>query len=549
MELGTYQGTGWVIGVLVIYLLGMLSIGYICSKRISDTADYIVAGRRLPLFFTVGTLFATWFCAGTVMGGTANAYLFGNQGVIFDPWGAALCLALAGLFFLRIMRRGRYITLVDIFDIRYGKRMGFVSAMVLAIGEAGWVGAQLVGFGTILQIFAGIPLGWGIIISSVVLIIYTYMGGMWSVTLTDVIQMIILVAGILILFPAVISHVGGWNAFVANAGDWAEIEPFAMAPTAESGFLGYTGTPGWIYYIAAWLSLGLGSIPAQDLMQRALSAKNEAVVVHASYISAIMYVVIGLLPVWMGIAMYEINPNLTVPETEMILPWLAMKFLHPALTGIFVAGLVAALMSSADSALLATASMIGYNCVKYFRPDASEEYMLKVTRLFVPITAVVSLLLALYAATIYKLMVIAWTIFLVGLFAPYAAAYFWKKANHTGALASLFAGFGSWVAFIFYYLPSTVEANVGVIEEGVVYMDWAVWDAVYLASVPGFIISIVTLIVVSLLTQKRDPAKPLTDIDGNPLPVKDYLGLMHIRYAIGDRWEKLMERKSKGVAA
>lgn len=549
MELGVYQGTAWVVAILAIYLVGMLYIGFICSKRISDTTDYIVAGRRLPLFYTVGTLFATWFCAGTVMGGAANAYLFGNQGVIFDPWGAALCLALAGLLFLRIMRRGKYITLADIFTIRYGRQMGLLSAITLSIGEAGWVGAQLVGFGTILQIFAGIPLAWGITISSAVLIIYTYMGGMWSVTLTDVVQMIILTVGILLLFPQVISHVGGWDSFVANAGDWAQIAPFAMVPTAESGFLGYTGSIGWIYYVAAWLSLGFGSIPAQDLMQRALSAKNEAIAVHSSYISAILYIVIGLLPVWMGIAMYEINPTLTIPETEMILPWLAMKFLHPALTGIFVAGLVAALMSSADSALLAAASMVGYNCVKYFKPDASEEFMLKVTRLFVPITAVVSLLLALYASTIYKLMVIAWTIFLVGLFAPYAAAYFWKKANHTGAVASSVAGFASWVAFIYYYLPVTSEANVGVIEEGVVYMEWATWDAVYLASVPGFVISVITLIVVSLLTQKHDPAKPLADVDGNPLPVKDYLGLMHIKYAVGDRWEKLIEGISKSTSA
>ncbi|MEW5934547.1 MAG: hypothetical protein AB1816_13300, partial [Bacillota bacterium] len=165
------------------------------------------------------------------------------------------------------------------------------------------------------------------------------------------------------------------------------------------------------------------------------------------------------------------------------------------------------------------------------KPNPSERESLWVTRIIVPIAAVASLLLALYAETIYRLMVIAWTVILVGLFAPYAAAYFWKKANSTGAMAALLGGFASWVGLIFYYLPTTMEMNVGVIEEGVVYMDWAIWDAVYLASVPGFVVSVVLLVVVSLLTQRRDPPRPLTDIDGNPLPVKDWLGIFRRQVA------------------
>jgi len=534
MELGAYPYANWVLAVLAAYLVGMVLVGWWASKRIKDVADYVVAGRRMGLFWISGSLFATWFCAGTLMGATANAYLFGNQGVIFDPWGAALCLALAGLFFVRIMRRGRYITLVDFFELRYGRRMGLATTIVLIIAEIGWVGAQLVAFGTIIQIFSGLPLWVGIVISTVVLVAYTYMGGMWADTLTDIIQMCILAVGVVIMLPAAISHVGGWSAFFANAGNWAGLPPFAMAPAGESGYLGYTGLLGWIYYIAAWMSIGLGSIPAQDFMQRALSSRDEKVAVYSSYIAALGYIVIGLIPVALGMAMYIINPNLTVPETEMILPWMAMKFLHPALASIFVAAAVAALMSSGDSALLAIGSLAGYNGLRYFKANPSERESLLVTRIIVPVAAVVSLLLALYAETIYRLMVIAWTVILVGLFAPYAAAYFWKKANSSGALAALLGGFASWVGFIFYFLPTPMEMNTGVIEEGVVYMDWAIWDAVYLASVPGFVVSVVLLVVVSLLTQRLDPPRPLTDIDGNPLPVRDWLGIFRRRAAAGE---------------
>jgi len=524
LELGSYPYAGMVIIGIIVYMIGMVLVGWWSSRQIKNTDDYIVAGRRLNLFFATGTLFATWFCAGTLMGATAQAYLFGNQGVIFDPWGAALCLILTGLFFARLMRRGGYLTLVDFFDIRYGSKMGLLSTLVLTVAEIGWVGAQLVAFGTILQIFAGIPLGWGIVVSCAVLIIYTYMGGMWSVTLTDVIQMIILVAGVVLMVPSVVSHIGGWDYLFSHAGNWAEIPTFAMLPTAEEGYLWYFGVPGWFYYIGAWLAIGFGSIPAQDLMQRVLSAKNEKVAVHSSYLAGVLYLVVGIIPVIMGVAMFEVNPDLAVAETEMILPWLAMNFMPPVLTVIFVAGLVAALMSSSDSALLAAASVVGYNGLRYIKPDASPEQTLKVTRICVPIIAVGSLLLALYAETIYMLVVIAWSIILVGLFAPYAAGYFWKKCNQSGALAALIGGFAAWIGFILYYMPLAKEANVGIVEEGVVYMEWAIWDAVYIGSVPGFFVSIFLMIVVSLLTQKSDPPKPLADMDGKPMKLINWAG-------------------------
>jgi SSS family transporter len=526
VDIGEYPYASWVFIGVLIYMVAMVGIGVYSSKRVKGISDFLVAGRRLGFILATGTLFATWFGAGTAMGGAANAYLFGFQGVVADPFGAAFCLIIAGLFFARLMRRARYLTLADFFQIRYGAGMGFASVITLSIAEMGWVGAQLVGFGTILHLFSGIPLSWGIIISAGVLVIYTFLGGMWSVTLTDFVQMVILIAGFLVLFPIVLGDIGGWDYFINNAGNWAEMPPFALWPEGDAGFFGYTGSLGWVYAIAFWLSIMLGSIPAQDLMQRMLSARNESVAVLSSYTAGIMYLTIGLLPVLLGMMAFEIMPDLSVPETEMILPWLAVNYLHPLGTVIFVAALIAALMSSSDSAILAASSLIGYNGLKYFKPDSTEEEQLKITRIMVPIITVASLLLALYAETIYRLMVIAWTVLLVGLFAPYAAGYFWKKANRYGAWAAFIGGFVSWILFSYYFLPTTIEANIGIIEEGVVYWDWAIWDAVYLGSVPGFIVSIVLLFLVSLLTQKIDPPMPLRDMDGNPLEVEDYLGIV-----------------------
>jgi SSS family solute:Na+ symporter len=534
---GAYEYGGWVLIGLAIYMVLMVLIGWWASKRVKTTTDFLVAGRRLGLFLCTGTLFATWFCAGTSMGGAGNAYIFGNQGVIFDPWGAGLCLFIAGMFFVRLMRRGKYLTLVDLFQIRYGKGVGLCSTFSLIVAEMGWTGAQLVAFGAIIHFFAGVPLWLGISISTVILVVYTFLGGMWAVTMTDAFQMIILTIGMIIMISIAVPLVGGLKGVFSNdpSGNWLGINQWSFIPTPEhaadpelgnAGFMYYTGYRGWFYWLGAWMAIGLGSIPAQDLMQRVLSAKNERVATGASYIAGFLYIVIGMMPVIVGMIYFKLNPDLSPEEAlNKILLFMAAEHLPPVLMVFFVSALVAALMSSSDSAILATSSMIGYNTFKIIKPDVTEKQTLRATRISVPIVTVVSLALALWLQVIYNLMVIAWSVLLVSLFAPYAAAYWWKKATRSGAFAAFFGGFAVWVITYFIYLPGTMEANLGILEEGVVYMDWAIWDSVYISSVWGFIASVVLLIVVSLATQKSDPPLPLLDMDGNPVDRRYQLGI------------------------
>ncbi|MCF8068018.1 MAG: sodium:solute symporter family protein [Desulfobacterales bacterium] len=534
---GGYEYGNWVIFGLCIYMAAMLFIGWYASKRIKGATDYIVAGRRLGIFFCTGTLFATWFGSGTCMGGAGNAYIFGNQGVIFDPWGAALCLLLTGFFFARLMRRGKYLTLVDLFEIRFGKAMGVCATIALVIAEVGWVGAQLVGFGTIIHFFAGVPLPWGITISTIILVVYTYLGGMWSVTLTDVFQVIIVTIGMIVMLFVAVPLVGGWDAIFSNdpAGNWMGINQWSFIPTPASaadpelgnaGFMYYTGYMGWFYWLGAWLAIGFGSIPAQDLMQRVLSAKDEKTASYSSYLASGLYCVVGMMPVIIGMIYFKLNPDLSLDDAlNKILLNMAVEHLNPFFAVIFVSALVAALMSSSDSAILAAASCLGYNGYKYFNPKADEQQTLKATRIFIPIVTIFSLIMALQFQVIYNLMVVAWSVLLVGLFAPYAAAYFWKKANHYGAISAFLGGFSAWIIAYFIHLPATSEANIGIVEEGVVYFDWAMWDSLYVSSVWGLMASILCLIVVSLATQKSDPPKPLRDMDGKLLNYSNWAGI------------------------
>lgn len=531
MEAGTYEYANHVLAGVGVYLMVMLGIGYWASTRIDDSADFLVAGRRLGIFFCTGTLFATWFGSGTCMGGAGNAYIFGNQGVVFDPWGAALCLVLSGLLFAKITRRGRYLTLVDVFDIRYGKAMGALATATVCIAEIGWVGAQLVGFGTILHFFGGLPVEAGILISTGLLIAYTWLGGMWAVTLTDVVQMAIIIAGLLLMLASALPESGGLEVLLRNDTDtllgtnrWDFFPTSAERADPEAnnaGFIYYTGYLGWAYWLSAILAIGLGSLPAQDLMQRTLSAKDEQVASRSSYLAALMYVTIGLVPVSLGMLYFQTHPDLTVDEAmNKILLFSAVEYLPPWAAVLFVSALVSALMSSSDSAILAAASCLGRNGFRYFRPDADDDTILRVVKWCIPATTLLALVLALYFQTIYNLMVIAWSLLLVSLVVPYVAAYFWPRANQTGALSAFVTGFVCWIIGYFAHLPYTTAANTDVLP-GMpgVYQEWAMWDALYMGSLWGLLGSIIAMVAVSLLTQQRDPPRPLCDIDGNPLSV------------------------------
>jgi solute:Na+ symporter, SSS family len=460
------------------------------------------------------------------MGASAEAYKYGFQGVVFDPFGAALCLFISGFFFIRLMRRARYLTIIDFFDRRYGRWMGLAASLVQMVTYFGWTAAQIVAGGAIAHTLLGWPMSIGMIFVATVVILYTMMGGMWADTLLDFMQMFLTAGGITLIFFGVMKAVGGWDAFLANAGSLWVSDPFTLLPIEGEGYLGYTGGQGWMYWAGAWMAIGLGSVAAQDLMQRSMSARNEAVAVHGTYMAGILYLVFGVMSPLIGIAIFAMNPNILPENTEFLLVTAAIDHLHPFLTALFIAALTSALMSTSDSSILAGASVFTENIMPYLGKKMDEITQLRWTRIMVAVIGVISLFLALYAETIYKLSVFAWTVILVGIFAPFALGMYWKKANQTGALAGFAGGFTTWIIALIILLPSALAVNEG-------DMDIAQWDAAYMGSVPAFIVSLVLVVAVSYATQKRDVPKELTDVDGNPLAFKKRLGWLPLKDALG----------------
>ncbi|MFQ5793392.1 MAG: hypothetical protein ACE5JI_23215, partial [Acidobacteriota bacterium] len=170
------------------YLVVLLLVGFVAGRRVKDSTDFIVAGRRLPAWLCTFTLFATWFGAGTCMGAAGAAYSDGLLGVIADPFGAALCLLITGLFYVRVIRRMNLLTLSDFFTRRYGVRVGLLASLAVLPCYVGSVGAQFVAFGFILHILTGVPTTVAIGIGAAIVLAYTVAGGMWAVAVTAFFQ-------------------------------------------------------------------------------------------------------------------------------------------------------------------------------------------------------------------------------------------------------------------------------------------------------------------------------------------------------------------------
>ncbi len=221
-----------------LYMLLMLGIGWYASRGNHTVTDFIVAGRSLPLWICSVSIFATWFGSGIMMGAATSGYERDFLLMIGEPFGSGLALLLAGLFFARIMRRSRRLTWIEFFELRYGKFAGVFGALTDILSGTIWLGGVLFTFGVLLESLTGLPAAAGILGGLVVIVVYTMIGGMWAVALTDFLQVVILTVGLVVLSIIVLDDVGGWAGIAAQLPDDA-IRFFPIEHTYKT----------WIEYI------------------------------------------------------------------------------------------------------------------------------------------------------------------------------------------------------------------------------------------------------------------------------------------------------------
>jgi SSS family solute:Na+ symporter len=416
-----------------LYLLSNVAVGAWAARRVTTSQDFVLAGRRLPLLLAASVTFATWFGSETIMGAPAMFVEGGFLAVIEEPFGSALCLFLVGAFFARPLYRLNITTFCDYFRIRYGRSAELLSAIMVIPSYFSWIAAQLVAIGIVLSVVTDVPRVYCIIGSATVVMAYTLLGGMWSISVTDFFHNLIIILALAVLGVLLWNEVGGWDAIEKQT------------PSGFFRFIPKSTGKDWLAYIAAWITIGLGSIPQQDVFQRVMAAKTENTAVRASFLASGMYVTIAMLPLFIALTAKLLHPDLP-KDNQLIIPNMVMRHGGFALQVLFFGAVTSAILSVSSGAILAPATVFGENIMKFFRPDIADKSLLKAIRwAIVVITLICVLMSTTRDMNIFDLVGESSAFSLVSLFVPLSAGIYWQRANLTGCLYSMLVGFTVWL--------------------------------------------------------------------------------------------------------
>jgi len=427
---------------VVLYLLFSIGVGLYASMRVHNSRDFVVAGRNLPLPIVTATVFATWFGAETVLGISATFVKEGLSGVVADPFGASLCLVIAGLFFAPLLYRMNLLTIGDYYRARYNRVVELIMTVCIMISYLGWVSAQVTALGLVFNLVSGgaIEQSTGMFIGTAIVLGYTMFGGMWSVALLDFVQMTVIMAGMLLIAVLVSGDVGGVSNVVGHAQAAGKLQFFPQG-----------GYEVWIPFIGAGITMMLGSIPQQDVFQRMTSAKDEKTAVRGSVGGGMLYFAFAFVPMFLAYSATLIDPkvfgDLIESDSQMVLPNLILHHTPLVAQVFFFGALLSAIMSTASATLLAPSVMFTENILKHFAlKHMSDQQMLRTMRIIVLTFGGVVLWFALHSeASIFKMVENAYKITLVAAFVPLAFGLYWKRANTQGALFSIVLGLATWL--------------------------------------------------------------------------------------------------------
>ncbi len=424
-----------IIAIVVSYLLAMHAIAYFAARRIKTNDDFMVAGRRLGPFMLAGTLAATEVGGGSSLGVTEKAY--GSWGLSALWYVLAMAVTFVLLSFIAPKLRGAMVkTVPEFFRSRYGPKNGLVTALIMIFPMVGLTAIQLMASATILSVMTGLSYGWSAVIVTALVTEYSILGGLWSVTLTDVVQWVLITVGTAAVLPFAISAAGGWDNVVAHL-------------PAEK--LSLTAGIGWPTICALVVMYFTSFAVGQEAVQRFYAARDPKAARQGALIAALFYAGYAFIPALIGIVAFSMVQAGTLDPTliqangaRYVLPTLATQVLPAPMVGLLFAALISATMSSADSDMLAAGSIFSNDIYKiYIRPDATDAQLLRVTRWTMACVGLLSLGVALLNwKDMITVLMFSFALRAGGEFVPYVVGHYWRKASAVASLASIFVGCG-----------------------------------------------------------------------------------------------------------
>lgn len=430
---------------VVLYMIVSVGIGLHAASRVRSSTDYVLAGRSLPIYITIATVFATWFGSEAILGMPATFMEEGLGGIVADPFGAGLCLVFVGLFFAARLYRMKLLTIGDFYRNRFGRTVEVLISIAICISYLGWVSAQIVALGLTINLISDdvVSLELGMVIGLTVVMLYTIFGGMWSVAIMDFLQMMIILGGLLIVAWLVASRLdGGYMEVIDHA---AAHDKFDFWPELNlAAILAFVGT---------FVTLALGSIPQQDVFQRVMSARDEQTAVRGTVIGGTFYIAFCFIPIFIAYGATLLDPSLLAVnmaeggDPQRILPEFILNDVPMPIQIVFFGALLSAIMSTASGTLLAPSAILAENIFKdAFR--LNDKQLLWTLRGSVFAFGLVVLGYA-YLSTsaglsIFEMVENAYLVTLCGAFVPLAFGVYWKRATNTGALVSIALGVTTW---------------------------------------------------------------------------------------------------------
>ena len=434
------------------YLLVQFAFGIAVSRRIATETDYVLAGRKLGVGLAAFSIFATWFGAETVVGAAGAIYSDGLSGGSADPFGYGVCLVVIGLAIAAPLWRRKYTTFGDLFRERFGTGVERLAVVLMIPTSIIWAAAQIRAFGQVVSASSDLEVEVAITAAAAFVVVYTVAGGLLADVVTDFVQGVAVIVGLVLLLVAVGQANGGGVAELVGLIDPARLDMFAIEGTSL------------LEVAEAWAVPIFGSLLAVELLTRILGCRSAETARNATLIGAAIYLSVGSIPVVLGLAGPALVPALDEPE--QLIAVLAQQHLTTFLYVLFAGALISAILSTVDSCLLAAGSLAAHNIILPVKPKLSEREKIWCARGCVIGFGVIAYVIALYASGIYELVATASAfgsagIFVVGLFGLFTT--FGRAAS---AYAALVTGMVVWVVGEFVlawptpYLASIASALV-----------------------------------------------------------------------------------------
>jgi len=417
---------------IVVYVLAQLGIAlYIARRRMRGENDYLLAGRRFGLAFATFTIFATWFGAETCIGAAGQVYAGGLSDSTADPFGYAACIFIMGAVFAVPLWRRKYTTFADLFHQRFSPGVERLAVLLLVPGSILWAAAQVRALGQIVSSSSEIDVELAIALAAAVVVIYTVYGGLLANASTDLVQGIVVIVGLAVVLFAVLDASGGLATATAT-----------VDPSRLHLFGGEDASP--LAIIERWAVPIFGSVLAQELVVVILASHTPEIARRASFLAGSLYLVVGLIPVSIGLLGTSLIPGLE--ESEQILPAVAEKYLSTTLYVIFVGAIVSAILSTVSGALLAAGSLTAHNLVVPLKPQLHAADKVRIARIVVVVAGVVAFLLARHSGGVYELVEEASAFGSAGVFIAAVFGLFSRFGGPRAAYAALVVGTGLWVS-------------------------------------------------------------------------------------------------------